>query len=54
MRVIGGKLQAGDDASEALYVTFDKCPKIVFPSHRYFIEKVEKLSHEGHEELATD
>ncbi len=55
MKVIGGKLQAGDDATEARYVTFDDCPKIVFPSHRYFIEKVkEKLSHEGHEYLATD
>ena len=46
MRITGGKLQAGDDAVEARYVTFDKLPEIAFPSHRYFLKKVkEGLSH---------
>ena len=40
MKVIGGKLQAGDDAEEAKFVPLDKLPEICFASHRYFIEKI--------------
>lgn len=43
MRVVGGKLLAGDDAAEAKYVSLDELPEIVFASHRYFIEKTKKL-----------
>lgn len=43
MKVTGGKLQAGDDAAEAFYVTFDDLPEIAFPSHRYFIEEVKEI-----------
>lgn len=40
MKVVGGKLQAGDDAVEARYVPLDQLPEICFASHRYFIEQV--------------
>ncbi len=43
MKIIGGKLQAGDDAAEACYVAFDDLPEIVFPSHLKFIEQVKKF-----------
>ncbi len=42
MKIIGGQLQAGDDAAEARFVGFDELPEIAFPSHRKFIEKVRK------------
>ena len=43
MKITGGKLQAGDDAVEARYVSFDELPKIVFPSHIKFIGIVKAL-----------
>ena len=43
MKITGGELQAGDDAAEARYVSFDKLPKIAFPSHVKFIEIVKAL-----------
>ena len=42
MRVVGGKLQAGDDAAEARFVALDNLPEICFASHRYFIEEAKK------------
>ena len=43
MKITGGELQAGDDAAEARYVSFDELPKIAFPSHVKFIEIVNAL-----------
>ncbi len=43
MKIIGGKLQAGDDAADAKFVTFDKLPHIAFAAHRYYIEEVRKM-----------
>ncbi len=43
MKIIGGELQAGDDAVEARYVSFDELPRIAFPSHVKFIEIVKAL-----------
>lgn len=39
MKIIGGQLQAGDDALEAYFVKPDDLPEICFASHRYFLEK---------------
>jgi 8-oxo-dGTP diphosphatase len=39
MKIVGGKLQAGDDAEDAKFVSLDELPEICFASHRYFIEK---------------
>ncbi len=36
--IIGGKLQAGDDAAEAVFRPIDKLPEIAFKAHRYFIQ----------------
>lgn len=47
MKIKGGKLQAGDDAVEAHYVSFNDLPKIVFPSHVKFIEIVKALYSEN-------
>ena len=45
MKIIGGELQAGDDAVEARYVSLDDLPEVVFPSHVAFLDKVkEKLT----------
>jgi len=43
MNVVGGKLQAGDDADEAKFVSLEEMPEICFNSHRYFIEKAKKI-----------
>ncbi|MBN1948878.1 MAG: NUDIX hydrolase [Candidatus Cloacimonetes bacterium] len=43
MKIKGGKLMAGDDASEAKFVNAHEMPPIAFKSHRYFIEKVRQL-----------
>jgi len=43
MKITGGKLQAGDDAVDARYVSFDELPDIAFPSHVKFIEIVKAL-----------
>ncbi len=43
MKITGGKLQAGDDAAEARYVSLDELPEIAFPSHVKFIEIVKAL-----------
>lgn len=37
MRVAGGKLQAGDDALEAVFYPLDRLPPICFTAHRKFI-----------------
>ncbi len=42
MRIAGGELQAGDDASEARYVSLDELPPICFDSHRHFIKKYQE------------
>ncbi|MCK5051969.1 MAG: NUDIX domain-containing protein [Candidatus Cloacimonetes bacterium] len=49
MKVTGGELQAGDDAVEARYVSFDELPKIAFPSHVKFIEIVRALYRKDNE-----
>ncbi len=50
MKIVGGKLQAGDDAADAKFVSFDKLPPIAFAAHRFYIEEARKMiSHEGHE-----
>jgi 8-oxo-dGTP diphosphatase len=38
MNITGGKLQAGDDAAEAVFKPMDELPEIAFKAHRYFIE----------------
>lgn len=38
MRVTGGRLQAGDDATEACYVALDEIPPIAFAAHRHYIQ----------------
>jgi len=38
MNIIGGTLEAGDDASEAKFVSYENLPEICFASHRHFIE----------------
>jgi 8-oxo-dGTP diphosphatase len=38
-RIVGGELQAGDDAVEAKYFALDALPEIAFLSHIKFIEK---------------
>ncbi len=43
MKITGGKLQAGDDAVDARYVSFDELPDIAFPSHVKFIEIAKAL-----------
>lgn len=43
MTVTGGRLQAGDDAGEARWYSFEQLPKIAFDSHRYFWEQAQKL-----------
>lgn len=43
MKITGGKLQAGDDAAEACYVSLDNLPEIAFPSHVKFLEVVKAL-----------
>ena len=43
MKITGGKLQAGDDAAEAFFVSLDKLPEIAFPSHVKFLEIVKAL-----------
>jgi ADP-ribose pyrophosphatase YjhB (NUDIX family) len=37
LRVTGGKLQAGDDASDARFFPLDSLPPIAFAAHRKFI-----------------
>lgn len=43
MKIKGGTLMAGDDASEAKFVNWQEMPAIAFKSHRYFIEKTRQL-----------
>ncbi|MCK9309621.1 MAG: NUDIX hydrolase [Candidatus Cloacimonetes bacterium] len=38
IEITGGKLQAGDDAEEAVFVSLNTLPQIAFASHRKFIE----------------
>ena len=42
MKVTGGKLQAGDDASEACYVPLNKVQDLAFASHNAFVDIVKK------------
>jgi 8-oxo-dGTP diphosphatase len=42
MKVTGGKLQAGDDASEACYVPLQEIEDLAFPSHNAFVNKVKE------------
>jgi len=37
MKVLGGTLQAGDDAAEAVFWPLESLPDIAFAAHRYFI-----------------
>ncbi len=37
MKIVGGKLKAGDDAEDAKFVPFDKLPPIAFDSHKHYI-----------------
>jgi len=43
MRVTGGRLQAGDDASDARYVPLDELPEIPFFSHQQFIDIAKEI-----------
>lgn len=43
MQVVGGELQAGDDAAEALYVPLKDLPELAFPSHRFFVKKIKEI-----------
>jgi len=43
MKITGGKLQAGDDAAEAFFVSLDNLPEIAFPSHVKFLDIVKAL-----------
>lgn len=43
MKITGGKLQAGDDASEACFVPLDKLPEIAFDAHKHYINLAKKL-----------
>ncbi|MCB5265462.1 MAG: NUDIX hydrolase [Candidatus Cloacimonetes bacterium] len=38
MKVVGGKLQAGDDAEEARFFALDELPPLAFDAHRHFIK----------------
>lgn len=42
MKIIGGKLEPGDDAGDAKYVSIDNLPPIAFASHRYYLDLVRK------------
>jgi len=42
LKVIGGELQAGDDAAEACYVPLDKAQDLAFPSHNSFVNKIKE------------
>ena len=44
MKVTGGKLQAGDDASEACYVPLAQVQELAFTSHNIFVEKAKTIS----------
>lgn len=44
MNVVGGALQAGDDAEEAVFIALDNLPHICFASHRNFINLETGLS----------
>ncbi|MCK9584742.1 MAG: NUDIX hydrolase [Candidatus Cloacimonetes bacterium] len=39
MKVVGGKLQAGDDAEEARFFALDEFPPMAFEAHKYFIKQ---------------
>ncbi len=38
MKIVGGKLQAGDDAEDAKFVSFDELPDLAFDSHKHYIK----------------
>ncbi|MBW6515684.1 MAG: NUDIX hydrolase [Candidatus Cloacimonetes bacterium] len=38
MKKTGGKLEAGDDAGEAKFVSLDKLPKLAFLAHEQFVK----------------
>ncbi len=42
MRVKGGKLEAGDDAGEAEYVSLQELPRLAFLAHEYFIDVIKE------------
>ena len=39
-RIIGGEMQAGDDAAECAFIDLDSRPRLAFSSHEYFLKKV--------------
>ncbi len=43
MKVTGGKLQAGDDASEACYVPLNSVQELAFASHNEFVKKAKNI-----------
>lgn len=38
MKIVGGKLLAGDDAVEAKFVKFEDLPEICFAAHRHYLK----------------
>jgi 8-oxo-dGTP diphosphatase len=42
MEITGGRLQAGDDASEACYVPLAETQDLAFASHNYFVSKIKE------------
>lgn len=42
MEIVGGKLEAGDDAGEAKFVRYADLPKLAFTAHDYFVEQTFK------------
>ncbi len=44
LKVVGGSLQAGDDALEAEFFPLDKLKPIAFAAHRHYVQKVLRKS----------
>lgn len=39
MKIVGGNLQAGDDAVEAKFVKFENLPELCFDAHKHYIKE---------------
>lgn len=44
MEITGGKLEAGDDAGEAKFVSLGDLPELAFSAHEHFIEIIKRRS----------